>query len=401
MVSGKTQLMTTTTIQPHKWVPTYKWPLMTEGLSLQDRTALADFITRTDRLTMGAEVREFERAWSQWLGCRYSVMVNSGSSANLLLLAAIKELQGTGGVICQAVTWATNVSPVVQCGFDLRLVDVNLRNFGPDSDDLEALLNETGAKTLFLTHLLGFPAVTDELLQICERHGVTILEDCCESHGATFNGKKVGTLGVGSTFSFYYGHHMTTIEGGMICTDREDLYHLLLPLRSHGLSRELPSPPIVAGIDPRFTFLIHGYNVRPTEINGFLGQLQLPRLNAAIACRNRNLNAWLTTLDPSFFRTDFDLTGVSSFSLPLLLREPATTTLAAVRKILDEQGVESRPIISGNIARQPFLAGVHQARRRPKADYIHEQGLYIGNNQYVPEVQVRETARALNDAFRQ
>jgi len=329
------------------------------------------------------------------------VMVNSGSSANLLLLAAIKELQGTGGVICQAVTWATNVSPVVQCGFDLRLVDVNLRNFGPDSDDLEALLNETGAKTLFLTHLLGFPAVTDELLQICERHGVTILEDCCESHGATFNGKKVGTLGVGSTFSFYYGHHMTTIEGGMICTDREDLYHLLLPLRSHGLSRELPSPPIVAGIDPRFTFLIHGYNVRPTEINGFLGQLQLPRLNAAIACRNRNLNAWLTTLDPSFFRTDFDLTGVSSFSLPLLLREPATTTLAAVRKILDEQGVESRPIISGNIARQPFLAGVHQARRRPKADYIHEQGLYIGNNQYVPEVQVRETARALNDAFRQ
>jgi CDP-6-deoxy-D-xylo-4-hexulose-3-dehydrase len=375
----------------------YRWPLMAEGVSESDRFALADFLRQTDRLTMGRQVRAFEAAWSEWLGCRYSVMVNSGSSANLLLLAAMKQLRGTSDVVCQAVTWATNISPVVQCGFDLHLVDINLRNFGPDPNALDILLSGSRAPIVFLTHLLGFPAVTQQLLEICLRHGATILEDCCESHGARFDGRKVGTLGEGSTFSFYYGHHMTTIEGGMICTDREDLYRLLLLLRSHGLSRELPSPPCVPDVDPRFTFLLHGYNVRPTELNGFLGLRQLPRLDSAIERRNRNLRTWLSSLDPDFFHTGFDTEGVSSFSLPVLLSKKCRAVLGAVRAALDEKGVESRPVISGNVARHPFLRDYHPHGSLENADYVHDRGLYIGNYPSVTEDQVREIASVLNE----
>jgi len=372
---------------------------MTEGITAADRAALAEFITKTDRLTMGVLVREFEAAWSRWLGCRYSVMVNSGSSANLLLLAAMKELHGTCGVVCQAVTWATNVSPVVQFGYDLHLTDVNLRNLGPDPAQLDAVLAKTGARIVFLTHLLGFPALTSELLEVCGRHGATLLEDCCESHGASFQGARVGTFGSGSTFSFFYGHHMSTIEGGMISTDREDVYHKLLLLRSHGLTRELPVPQIVPGVDPRFTFLLHGFNVRPTEINAFLGLRQLTRLDQAIEVRNRNLRSWLSTLDPVTFHTDFDLSGISSFSLPLILSKDCTRPLSEVRQVLDELGVESRPVISGNIARQPFLSEYQGSRLLPNADWIHERGLYVGNDPSVSEEQVRTVARKLNTVF--
>ncbi len=379
--------------------PTWNWPLMSEGITDDDRRALAGFILETDRLTMGAKVREFEAAWSEWLGCKYSVMVNSGSSANLLLIAAMKELYGTCAVICQAVTWATNVSPVVQCGFDLHLIDVSLKNFGPDPVELDAMLGRTGAKIVFLTHLLGFPAVTQALLDVCAKHGAILLEDCCESHGASFEGRRVGTFGAGGTFSFYYGHHMSTIEGGMISTDREDVYELLRLLRSHGLSRELPTPRIVEGVDPRFTFLLHGYNVRPTEPNAFLGLRQLPRLDGAIEWRNRNLSTWLEALDPAVFHLDFDLSGISSFSFPLLLKQGGPARLAEMRAVLDGLGVESRPVISGNIARQPFLANLSPKPYLPNADYIHESGMYLGNHANVTEAGIRAAAAALNLAM--
>jgi CDP-6-deoxy-D-xylo-4-hexulose-3-dehydrase len=328
-------------------------------------------------------------------------MVNSGSSANLLLLGALRELHGTAGVICQAVTWATNISPVLQYGFDLHLVDVSLRNFGPNPAELDSLLARTGARVVFLTHLLGFPAATREILDICRRHGAILLEDCCESHGASLDGVRVGTFGEGSSFSFYYGHHMTTIEGGMISTHREDLYHRLLLLRSHGLSRELPKPEPEPGVDPRFTFLLHGYNVRPTELNAFLGLRQLPRLDGSIEIRNRNLRTWIGALDPQVFHTNFDLTGVSSFSLPLLLSASSPRSLADARQVLDECGVESRPVVSGNIARQPFLRGHPVAAADlPNAEFIHQRGMYLGNYPLLSEEQIKTVACALNKALR-
>jgi CDP-6-deoxy-D-xylo-4-hexulose-3-dehydrase len=375
----------------------FEWPLMAEGVTAAERRALADFIASSDRLTMGSKAREFEEAWSAWQGCRYSVLVNSGSSANLILIAALRELYGPGAVLCQAVTWATNVAPVVQLGLPLELVDVELVSLGPDLADLSEILASGRIRFLFVTHLLGFCAVSYDLLELCRRHGVLLVEDCCEAHGARYGERKAGNLGLAGTFSFYYGHHMTTIEGGMVSTDDERLYETLLLLRSHGMLRELPAAEPVDGLDPRFTFLLHGFNLRPTEITGVLGLSQLPRLESHIGQRNRNLRRWLAELDPLLYHTDFDLRGASSFALPLLLRRKNPATTEALKRRLTEMGVENRPLVSGNIARQPFLRGVCVGRRFPNADIVHERGLYIGNHHRVDEEMVAELARALNE----
>lgn len=374
-----------------------QWPLMSDGITADDRNCLADFICGTDKLTMGPQVRAFEDAWANWQGCKYAVMVNSGSSANLLLLSAMRELHGAGlGVACQAITWATNIAPVIQMGMPLHLTDISLTNFGPDLADLERVLATGEVRFLFLTHLLGFPAITRDLLDLCGRHNVAILEDCCEAHGASFEGVKVGNFGIGSTFSFYYGHHMTTIEGGMACTDDPAVYRLLLLLRSHGLLRELPRAEPLPGLDPRFTFLVPGYNMRPTEINGFLGLRQLPRLDASILRRNANLSSWLSSLDMHDFRVDFDRSGVSSFSLPLLLTPESRWNMSTLRASLEEAGVESRPIVSGNISRHPFLAAHPCRRPLPTADYVHENGMYVGNDHTVTSEMVKKLAAVLN-----
>jgi CDP-4-dehydro-6-deoxyglucose reductase, E1 len=374
----------------------FSWPLMAEGISAADRVALADFLTVNDRLTMGQKVREFEAAWSAWQGCRYSVMVNSGSSANLLLVDAARELYGTGPVVCQSVTWATNISPIVQFGMPLHLVDVDLRNFGPDLADLEAIFQQHKIRYLFLTHLLGFPALSRDLLDLCSHFGVDLLEDCCESHGATYADRKVGNFGLGSTFSFYYGHHMTTIEGGMVCTDRPDVYRALLLLRSHGMLRELPDATALPDLDPRFTFLMHGFNLRPTEISGVLGLLQLQRLDDSIQIRNANLLSWLRGLNGADFYVDFNTSGVSSFSLPLILTPQSRWDIRALQAALASKGVEHRPFVSGNLCKHPFLAGHACCRALPVADYVHQRGMYVGNHQHLSLEMIDELVGFLN-----
>jgi len=372
---------------------------MADAIPGYERDELARFLRGADRLTMGPKVREFEEAWSTWLGCRHSVLVNSGSSANLILIAAMRELYGVGGVVCQAVTWATNVAPVVQLGMELDLVDVNLSNLGPDPAGLEKRLRAGRVRYVFLTHVLGFCGLIYDVLDMCRRYNAILLEDCCEAHGAFYGNRKVGTLGLAGTFSFYYGHHMTTIEGGMVSTNDEKLYHTLLLLRSHGLLRELPHGSPAAGLDPRFTFLLHGFNVRPTEITGFLGLSQLPRLDAAIEQRNRNLRRWFEALDRRLYHTEINRGGASSFALPLLVRREAPFSLEALGRRLEDAGVESRPLVSGNIARQPCLGGRLSPGDYPAAEFIHERGLYVGNHHRVNEESVAELARLVNGGW--
>ena len=197
------------------------WKLMTDNaIDSNERRKLSSFVRWSSRLTQGKMVKQFEKAWSKWLGCKYSVFVNSGSSANLLIVRALSGKEDTW--VAQSCTWSTAVSPIMQLS-NLQLCDIDLRNFGPDLKNLEHIFKTKKPKFIHLTHLLGFPAITHELLDLCAKYAVTIVEDCCESHGAHFNNKKVGTHGIASSFSFYYGHHMTTIEGGMVCTDDKDL----------------------------------------------------------------------------------------------------------------------------------------------------------------------------------
>ncbi len=375
----------------------YKFPLMcSSAITDEDRQHMASFCINADKFTYAEEVVKFENLWSEWQGCKYSVFVNSGSSANLILVNAMKILHGSGTCVCQSVTWSTNISPVLQLGMNLQLCDVDMNNFGPDFNNLDLVFEKTRPKFIFLTHLLGFPCISKRLIDLCEKYQVHIIEDCCEAHGATYKGKKVGNFGHGSTFSFFYGHHMTTVEGGMICTDCEELYHVCLLLRSHGLLRELPEHAResrkVDGVDPVFTFLESGYNLRNTELYAMLGTRQLSRLDDNITQRNKNLRCFLSSLDPDKFKVDFDTDGVSSFCLPLYCLIPK----GKVKNKLEEIGVESRPIMSGNIYKHPFVASVNCLTFDTNSELLNSNSMYIGNHQYLHNDQVSYICEELN-----
>jgi len=394
------------------------WKLMTDNaITQEERAILSEFILKEDRLSQGDTVKEFENKWSEWLGCKYSVFVNSGSSANLLLVHAVLSKKGNAHELyvkpnrwaAQACTWSTTVSPILQglagahdC---LYLTDVDLNDFSPDLRQLEDFIVNDGINYLFLTHLLGFPALSQELLDLCEKHDVSILEDCCEAHGATFQGRRVGTFGVGSTFSFYYGHHMTTIEGGMVCTNDEEIYHKLLLLRSHGLLRELPprerKKQELSSVDPAFCFVSDGYNLRNTELHAKLGIMQLKGLDTSIEHRNKIFNVFLNNLNPDKYKTDFKTEGCSNFSLPLLVKDPYQ--IKDVKKILTGLEVEHRPCIAGNLNYHPLVQ--NQKFKIPSfaqcsdynADKIHRDCVYIGNHKDVTEDDVITVCKALGE----
>lgn len=377
------------------------WKLMSDdAITREQREIMAKFILESPKLTYGERVREFERDWSNWQGCEFSVFVNSGSSANLLIVDAALTLHGAGGFVAQSCTWATNVAPLLQLKDSqfVQLVGVDLRNLGADLTDLETAFERLKPKFLFLTHVLGFPAVSDELLSLCERHDVKIIEDCCESHGATFRGRKIGNFGLAASFSFYYGHHLTTIEGGMVCTNDRDFYERVLLLRSHGMLRELPEDAraknAVLDCDPRFTFLCAGYNVRNMEMNAVLGIEQLKHLDSHIETRNRNMHRFIENLDGEKFHADFKLDGISNYAFPIIPRDINKNDLC---EELTKKGIENRPLIAGSLYRHPLMQNVSPENLSRNSDYIHERGIYVGNHQHVTMEMVDGLCEILNN----
>jgi|TARA_R110001583_G_scaffold154592_2_gene306281 CDP-4-dehydro-6-deoxyglucose reductase, E1 len=373
------------------------WKLMTDdAITQEERNVLGDFVCNSSKITQGNVVRQFEEEWSKWLGCKYSVYVNSGSSANLLITRALSDSISRTKWISQACTWSTAVSPIIQFS-NLQLCDVDLNNFGPDLENLEHIFKTQKPNYLLLTHLLGFPALSDELLELCETYDVKLVEDCCESHGAEFKGKKVGTHGIASSFSFYYGHHMTTIEGGMICTDDEDLYHEMLLLRSHGLLRELPKEEQEKRksdkVDPLFTFLRDGFNVRNTDLHAKLGLMQLPHLDDSIKHRNNNFYTFIENLDCNLYKTDFNIEGCSNFAFPIFTKRD---NLQQIKDKLEEIGVEYRPCIAGNLYEHPFMDKVKQDRFDKTANEIHKNCIYVGNHKDITSDMVKKLCEELN-----
>lgn len=371
------------------------WRLAEDTLTADDLHALADWLRTEPHLTQGPMVRAFERAWSDWLGVADSVFVSSGSAANFALIAAVHQREGRGRrlrVGVSAVTWPTNLTPSLMLGHDVTVFDVQAQTLGVDTAQVCKAMDEGLLDVLFVTHLLGLNALDHEIVDSARRNGVVLLEDCCESHGATFDGRSVGTWGTGSTFSFYFGHHMSTIEGGMVSTDDPELADLVRLVRAHGLARESgrfeDHRAAHPDVDPRFLFVATGLNFRSTDLNAFLGLRQLELLDERIAARNRNLARWIERLPDMFWR-DYRTRGASSFALPLIAERGVP--VAAVRANLDEAGVESRPVVAGNLLRQPFLRSeaVHVADGgTPVADSVHERGLYVGNGHHVTEQQV-------------
>lgn len=377
------------------------WKLMHDNaISSIDGEKMCDFIRSGSKLSYGEKVKQFEQQWSNWLGCKYSVFVNSGSSANLLVVQAAHDLYGHGDWISQSCTWATNLAPIIQLNTKnkgIYLTDTDLKNLGPNLDDIEYYIKINKIKFIFITHLLGIPAISEKLLDICSKNNIILFEDCCEAHGSSWNNKKVGTFGKASTFSFYYGHHITTIEGGMICTDDEEFYHQLLLLRSHGLLRELPPEEKekrkVIGVDDRFTFLCSGYNVRNTDLHAVLGISQMSRLNNAIDIRNKNFIYYLKELDEAKYHTDFITDGVSLFSFPILSKNK---NIKIIIDILNKNLIENRPLIAGNLHRHPMLNAINTTRNDKISNYIHDNGLYVGNNEFVTLEDIKKLVNILN-----
>jgi CDP-6-deoxy-D-xylo-4-hexulose-3-dehydrase len=382
------------------------WKLQENVISDSDLDLLVSFIKETKRFTQFTKVAEFEAAFAKWQGCRYCVFVNSGSSANLLLINSAIEYFGwenNDEVIVPAVTWPTTVTPVLQFGLTPVFVDVNLSDISLNYDKVNSKISSK-TKAIFVAHLLGFPANIARLQQIISGRNIIILEDCCESQGAMLNGTKVGNLGVAGTFSFYWGHHMTTVEGGMLCTDNEELYKLFLLKRSHGLARELPPEyhdklkRVHKDIDFNFLFLTDGFNIRNTEFNAVLGLAQMARIDDFIIKRNNNYREFNKICD--IYRDElilFDVPDISSFALPFLFKNKERKE--KFQEIIREGGIESRPFISGNLLRQPFLRKYYNAIEYPNADFLHNNAFYIGNNQFVDGHRLEILTSLMGDFF--
>lgn len=384
------------------------WPLMVENITRDDLDAVVRFLSAdTPILTQSRNVAAFEQEWAAWLGVRHCVFVNSGSSANQVTMAALRERSGPGEIIVPTLTWVSDIASVLQAGYTPVFVDIDPRTLGMDlAQVLDRITPRT--KGVFLTHILGYDALTDDFLEALRTTGVPLIEDVCESHGATHCGRKLGSFGLASNFSFYYAHHLSTIEGGMVCTDDDDLYHTVRMMRSHGMVRENPSDKVKDAyrrnhpdLNPDFIFAFPAYNFRSTEINAVIGRSQLPRLDANNVRRSENLDVFLDSLDGRRYRTDFKREGSSNYAFTLVLREPDQALRDRVESRLRAEQVEFRRGMSGggNQLRQPYLRRLFgdEYRKYPRVDHVHFFGWYIGNYPVLDASRVWSLCKVFNE----
>lgn len=384
------------------------WPLMKDTITFADRVKMAKFLLFTSRLTNGQKVKEFENKWSNWLGCQHSLYVSSGSTANSLLISSIKELYNLNDgdkVIVPACTWVTNVAPVIQSGLTPIFCDVNLHNFSFDEEDLQYISQKhPDVKAIFITHLLGLSANNERYRELFPN--ALLLEDICESHGVENNqGVRRGKNSLGSTFSFYFGHHMTTIEGGMVCTNNKNLYELMRMKRSHGMARE-SSPERFdqyirenPDISKQFLFITDGYNFRNHEICAVLGISQLKRLDNMIEIRRRNYKDFYNSIsrnEHKFYIPEYEV-GNSSFCFPIICKD--SKNINKLKKIFDSKEIEHRPIVSGNLLRHPAFKKYKICTKKESlnVDLLHTSGVYVGNNHFVTSHQMKELSSILDN----
>jgi CDP-6-deoxy-D-xylo-4-hexulose-3-dehydrase len=373
-----------------------KFPLATASWGQEELDAMQRVIA-SGMYSMGENVRAFERDFAQYIGSQHCVMVNSGSSANLLMVAALfytknpkLKMQRGDEVIVPAVSWSTTYYPLYQYGLKIKFVDIDLHTLNYDLDQLEQAVTDK-TRAIMAVNLLGNPNDFDRIQKIIGGRDIVLMEDNCESLGATFKGKKAGTFGVMGTFSTFFSHHISTMEGGLIVTDDEEIYQILLSLRAHGWTRNLPKQNHVCSdksddpFEESFRFVLPGYNVRPLEMEGALGVEQVKRLPTLIKERRKNgvlLQAALANHQDIIIQQEI---GESSwFGFSLVIRPSSQLTRKALVLKLQELGFECRPIVAGNFAKNEvvkyFDSEVHGTLKN--AEHIDQNGLFVGNHHY-------------------
>ena len=366
-------------------------PLMSDNIDKEDVKALIDFLSQDQipKLTNGPKVIEFENKWGEWLGTKYNLMVNSGASANELTMLALNYIYGEGEIIVPPLTWISDISSVIFSGFKPVFCDINLKNFSFDIEKLKQSITPK-TKAIFLTHVLGINGLTDELIQLCDEKGILLIEDVCESHGTTFKGKKVGSYGFASNFSFYFAHHMSTIEGGMICTNNEYFYQVCRALRSHGMMREMTDDSLKQDIinnnpdlNKDFIFIAPAHNFRSTELNAVIGLSQIKKLDSNNRNRVDNFKYFIERLDSNKYHTDIEMEGQCNYAFIVVLKDGSFEMRDKVESTLKAKGIEFRRGLSGggNQLRQPYFKKNYNINYDDfkNMDHVHHFSWYIGN----------------------
>ena len=358
--------------------------LAEDTITREELIELSNWMLSGKRLTKAAETVKFEEKFCDWIGSKHAIFTNSGSSSNLLMIYGLKELGllRNNKAIAAAVSWVTTVSPLLQFGFETFLCDCDEKNLGLDLNHLEYLCKTEKPSILILVHVLGHANNMKEIMEICDKYGVYVLEDSCEALGSTYNGKKLATHGIAGSFSFYYGHHISTVEGGMVVTDNFDFYQLMLSLRSHGWSRDLDSERRQKltkenNIDEfrnLYTFYYPGFNLRATDMQAFIGRSQLKKLDRIVDTRERNFHLYKKFLS-GFFVQESSTEKLSSFAYGTLIKNRKE-----VFENLSKKKIECRPLICGNIGRHPFWLNKNGSCKLPNADKIHDFGIYLPNH---------------------
>lgn len=364
-------------------------------ISQEELVSLSKWIPETPQLTKGPLVVEFEKKFANYIGTKHCVMVNSGSSANLLMAYALLEgdYLKNKKVVVPAISWITTLSPFLQFGFDVILCDSNNKNLGLDTAKLEEIFIKEKPSLLILVHVLAHLNNMDEIHRLCEKYKVLVIEDACEALGTKhINGKKAGNLSLAGSFSFYYGHHISTIEGGAVTTNDTKLYNLMLSIRSHGWSRDVDQEYkeswkkefTIDSVREYYTFYYPGFNLRSTDLNAFIGISQLEKMDEICKVREENYNFYNKYLENKFWKQESEYSELSSFAYGTIVenREEVFNHLKA-------NDIEVRPLICGSMGKQPFWIKKYGQTSLEVADIVHDFGLYLPNHLYLDEEKIK------------
>jgi len=378
-------------------------PLVKNTISNGEIDSLIEWLKTHPRLTKGDLTLKFEEEWSKFLGVKHSVFVNSGSSANLLMIYALLEMKliNRGDcVIVPSLSWATSLAPVIQFGLKPVLCDCNLDDLSIDLDHFSELILKHSPKALLLVPILGFVPNMDRIIEICQKNNIILIEDTCESLGSLYKNKQLGNFGLMSSFSTYFGHHISTIEGGMVCTNDTKIFNILKALRSHGWARDMDSDTAqvlkdnynISDFNELYTFYYTGFNVRATDLQAFLGLNQLKKLPEIIEVRNRNYQLYRQKLKSTLWKTKDDENNfISNFAYPIISEKRDL-----IVESLKNNNIECRPLLSGSLARQPYWFENFGETPLKNCDLIHNHGMYLPNNHEMSENEIAYICDIIN-----
>jgi CDP-6-deoxy-D-xylo-4-hexulose-3-dehydrase len=381
-------------------------PLVKDTIDKKDIDRLIEWLKTYPRLTKGELTIEFEKQWSKFLGVKHSVFCNSGSSANLLMVYSLIEsgkLKIGDKIIIPSLSWSTSLAPAMQFGLKPILCDCNKEDLSIDTEHLLELIKIHKPKCLMIVPILGFVPDMDLIEKICKQYNIILIEDACESLGSKYKNKNLGTFGLMSSFSTYFGHHMSTIEGGMVCTNDDNFANLLKSLRSHGWDRdmddskkkELRSQYGISEFNSKYTFYNAGFNLRSTDLQAFLGIEQLKKLDYIIKKRNENFNLYYNLLDDSIWKPEIrDTDYISNFAYPIIHEKRDE-----IVENLNKNNIENRPLLAGSLGKQPYWYERYGLAKLASVDDVDTNGFYLPNNHQMGKNEINKICKIINECI--